>query len=89
MSLIGNIIEGHLNELLGKGMELSSARLTICRACPIHLDSNIGIICDSSKSINKENQVTEHGAEGSVRGCGCRMSAKATMENQHCVIGKW
>lgn len=89
MSKLGNIIEGHLNELLGKGIELSTARLMICQACPIHTDSHIGIICDSSKWINANNEVTEPNAPGAVHGCGCRMSAKATLENATCVIAKW
>lgn len=89
MSQIGDIIEGHLNELLGRGMELKDARLKICEMCPIHKDSQIGLICDSSKWINKINEVRFQETPGFTRGCGCRMSAKTTMEHQHCIVNKW
>lgn len=89
MSQIGNIIEGHLNELLGRGIALKEARIQVCEMCPIHKDSGLGLICDSSKWINSINEVRTEATPGFTRGCGCRMSAKTTIEGQHCVVGKW
>lgn len=89
MSQIEDIIRGHLNELLKRGMALSEARLKICEECPIVKHSNLGLMCDHTKWINKNNEVAFEPKEGYIRGCGCRMSAKATLEQAHCVIGKW
>lgn len=89
MSQIGDILEGHLNELLNKKEELSARRLTICIACPIAKQTTVGLMCDSSKWINKNNEVALEPREGFVHGCGCRMSAKTTLEQASCVAGKW
>jgi hypothetical protein len=86
---IPNIVEGHINELLGKHKTLSEIRLAICMKCPICRSTPVGPVCDSTKWINKEDQVSDIQLPGYVRGCGCRNEAKATLEQAHCVIGKW
>lgn len=89
MSQVGDILEGHLNELLNRKEELSDSRLKICMACPIVKQAAIGLVCDSGKWINKNNEVAFENTPGFTRGCGCRMSAKTTLEQAHCIIAKW
>lgn len=89
MSQIGDILEGHINELLNKQEELSARRLKICESCPIVKHTALGLMCDSAKWINKDNEVAFQAKPGFTRGCGCRMSAKATLEHAVCIIGKW
>jgi len=33
---IGNIVQGHVNEMLGLNTNLAEARLKICRKCPLY-----------------------------------------------------
>ena len=89
MSQVGDIIEGHLNELLKKNETLSESRLAICAVCPIGKQTAMGIMCDSTKWINKDGKVSQEEMPGYIRGCGCRMSAKSTLEHAKCTIGKW
>jgi len=89
MSQVGDILEGHLNELLNRKEELSEKRLKICLACPIVKQTAMGLICDSSKWINKNNEASLEAKEKYIRGCGCRMSAKTTLEQSHCINNQW
>ena len=89
MSQIGDIVEGHMNELLNKNKSLSEERLEICMRCPIAKQSVIGLVCDSSKWINDKDEVRLEATPGFTRGCGCRNSAKVTLPQAHCVIFKW
>lgn len=76
-----NIVEGHINEVLGKQQSLFEKRIEICKECPLFTNSNIGFICDSRKKI-KDGDKT-------VKGCGCRLSAKARLKNETCILKKW
>ena len=89
MSQVGDILEGHMNELLNKNKSLSEIRMEICMKCPIVRQSPIGLVCDSSKWINDKDEVRFEATPGFTRGCSCRMSAKSTLEQAHCIIGKW
>lgn len=89
MSQLGDILEGHMNELLHKQEDISFKRLQICDQCPIVNHTVLGMMCDSNKWINKNDEVSFEAKEGFTRGCGCRMSAKSTLEQAHCIIGKW
>ena len=89
MSQIGDILEGHLNELLNRQDELSDKRLKICGVCPLATRGGIGLICDSKKWMNEKGEVILEPREGYTHGCGCRMSAKTRLENAKCVVGKW
>jgi len=43
---IGNIVKGHVNEVLGLNVDLKAKRMEICRKCPIFKDI-LGGICNS------------------------------------------
>lgn len=89
MSQLGDIIEGHLNEVLKNNETLSESRLKICSVCPIGKQTAMGIMCDSNKWMNRYGEIAKEATPGYVRGCGCRMSAKSTLEHAKCVAGKW
>lgn len=89
MSQIGDIIEGHLNEVLKNNEELSESRLKICSVCPAAKQTAMGIMCDSSKWINKNDEISYESKPGYTRACGCRMSAKSRLSHAKCIIGKW
>lgn len=36
---LANIVNGHLNELLGNNADIARARMRICKECPIRKDS--------------------------------------------------
>ena len=86
---IKDIVEGHLNELLGNHKDLSEHRLLICTNCPICKSTIAGPICDPDKWINKSNEVSLEASLGFTKGCGCRLSAKTALHHAHCIVGKW
>ena len=87
---VKDIIQGHINEFMGKNEELAIERMSICRACPLGLESTIGLMCDPDLWINPEtNETSTYSKDGYVRGCGCRLAAKTTLPDNHCIINKW
>ena len=46
---VGNIIKGHVNELLGLNKDISKERLKICKQCPLYLE-DYGGQCNTSNS---------------------------------------
>lgn len=86
---IGDIIEGHANELLGLNENISEKRLQICKQCPIYCQ-RWGGTCNDRLWINPEtNEVSVNPKDGYVRGCGCRLPAKTTLPYATCIAGKW
>ena len=86
---VGQIVTGHINELLGLNKNISEARINICKKCPIY-SSKLGGICNNRLYINPENEdVSVEKLEGYIQGCGCRLQAKTTILNEHCPINKW
>ena len=86
---VGNIVSGHINELLGLNKNLSEERMKICLKCPI-FSQKLGGICNNKLWINpKTDDVSLTKKPGYVQGCGCRLQAKTTLVNEHCIINKW
>jgi hypothetical protein len=87
---VKQILQGHLNELLNKGEELSKARMLICKACPLYKMSALGPICNPELYLNPLTNTTNHiGGPGMHRGCACRLNAKTRLEDAHCPNDKW
>ena len=56
---VGNIIKGHVNELLGLNKDISKERLKICKQCPLYLE-DYGGQCNPRLYLNPETgEVTE------------------------------
>ena len=86
---VGDIINGHFNEVLGRNESLSEQRLKICKTCPLYKEGPIGAICNPNLYINKDKEVSDKPKLGFTRGCGCRISAKTRVQNAHCIINLW
>lgn len=86
---VGDIIQGHVNELLDLNEDMSENRMRICRKCPI-FKKDFGGICNHQLWLNPEtNDISLVKKEGYRRGCGCRLLAKTTLANAACPAGKW
>ena len=87
--VIGKIIEGHINELLGMNKDISEVRVSICKRCPLY-SFQFGGICNNKLYINLENgDVSMEAKPGYIHGCGCRLKAKTAVVNEQCPINKW
>ncbi len=84
------IITGHLKELLNQGQDLSQARMSICKACPLYKVGQLGPICNPDLYLNTSTNITNViGGDGFKKGCGCRLNAKTRLEDAHCPLSKW
>lgn len=87
---IKQIIQGHVNEALGKNDTLAEQRMSICKACPLYKMSSFGPICNPALYLNPTTNVaSERKEEGMYKGCGCRLNAKTRLEDAHCPANKW
>lgn len=86
---IGNIITGHVNELLGLHKNLKEVRLNICLKCPLY-SPRLGGSCNNRLWLDpKTGDVSLTYKEDYVKGCGCRLNAKTTLAKEKCPAGKW
>lgn len=69
--------------------ELAEKRLEICKACPIMTVTDMGMKCDGSKWINKDDEWSYLPKEGFTRGCNCYLIQKTHNPNKHCPVDKW
>lgn len=69
--------------------ELMSARLAICKKCPLYKDGPFGPICDSSKFMNEAGEISYSPKEGFKRGCNCLLRQKSANPANHCIWNKW
>lgn len=75
----GNLVKSHFVELDPELKAQSTNRLLICNSC----DMRNGGTCSPSK-------IGIHVVTGlEVRGCGCRLAAKALSPGSVCPLGKW
>lgn len=86
---IGQIIQGHVNEIFGLNKDISQERLKICYACPLY-SQKLGGICNNKLWLNPNTgDVSTVQKDGYKRGCGCRLLAKTKLSNAHCPLNKW
>ena len=86
---IGNIVKGHLNEVLGLSKDLKKERLKICYMCPLY-SNKFGGLCNNKLYLNVlTGDVSTSAKEGYKPGCGCRLQAKTTLPAAKCPVGKW
>lgn len=91
MGQIIDIINGHVNEALGKNEDIKDQRMEICKKCPLYKETPMGPVCNPRLYISETDKttVTDRPRVGYKRGCGCRITAKTRLPNAKCVIGKW
>ena len=86
---IGNIVKGHINEVLGLNKDISVGRLQICYECPLY-STKYGGLCNNRLWLNPvTGDVSTIKKIGYKNGCGCRLSAKTSLPNAVCPLGKW
>ena len=86
---IGQIVHGHVNEVLGLNENIKEKRMKICLKCPLYKDT-LGGICNSKLWLNpKTGDVSTEQEDGYYRGCGCRLQAKTTLATATCPAKKW
>lgn len=86
---IKEILSGHLKEVLNINEELYLKRVKTCEKCPLYSEK-YGGYCNPKLWINPNtNQISEIEMLGWIKGCGCRIRAKARNKNNHCILNKW
>ena len=86
---IGQIVKGHVNELLDLNKNMYQVRMNICRKCPLFLNE-LGGICNSRLYLDPNTEdVSTIKMDGYVKGCGCRLSAKTRLSGSKCPANKW
>ena len=86
---VGQIVTGHVSEMLGLNTDISKNRLDICKQCPLFLNQ-IGGICNPRLWLDpKTDDVSSIELNGYVKGCGCRLKAKTRLTNAICIANKW
>lgn len=67
-----------------KDEKLSMKRLDVCRNCPLFVLNIAGqAICSSNKT--RHHKVTND----KVKGCGCVLAWKTSIDSQKCPAGEW
>lgn len=89
MSSIDQIVKGTVNNIFNRKDGLYKKRISICRECPLYKEDSIwGEVCDPSKYINKDNEVSKIARPGFVKGCGCILGSKTRVDEEKCIINK-
>ena len=87
--MIGQIVKGHVNELLNKNEQISKVRMDICRKCPLFLNE-LGGICNPRLYLNGlTDDVSTKKKDGYEKGCGCMLSKKTRLSSASCPNDKW
>ena len=90
MEQIKQIVEGHVNMLLGNKEALAEPRLKICQKCPLYKKTKRGYICNSNAWLNpKTGDFSLEEKDGYVKGCNCTLNAKTRVASAKCPAGKW
>lgn len=86
---IGQIVKGHMNELLGLNKDISEERLKVCYSCPLY-STKFGGLCNNRLWLNPNTgDVSTSEQEGYIHGCGCRLLAKTKLPGASCPLKKW
>lgn len=84
------ILKGHVKELTKDNQELFEKRMKVCKACPLFKMTNTGPICNPMLYLNTNSGLAYNTpGEGRQKGCGCRLNAKARLEEAVCPANKW
>lgn len=88
---VGQIVRGHFNEVTQREQKLYEKRIAICYKCPLYTKGKLGDTCDAKKCVDpeKQDEIFQYPKPRAICGCGCRLSAKARLEDAKCVLNKW
>ena len=86
---IGQVIKGHINEVLNLNKDISEGRLQICYKCPLY-SPKYGGLCNNRLWLNVETgDISLVSKPGYKNGCGCHLNYKVSNINSVCPVGKW
>lgn len=84
-----DIVNGHINEVLGLNKDISQERLKICKTCPLYKNS-FGGICNPKLWLNpKTMDISNKRRDGYYKGCGCMLTKKTKLPYAKCPAGRW
>lgn len=87
---VGQIAQGHFNEITKRENELHDSRMEICKDCPLFTQTSLGGMCDAKKCLNQSTgEIGSYPGQNIICGCGCRLDAKTRLKYAHCVLNKW
>lgn len=90
MGQLKDILEGHVNEMLGNNEQLFKQRMEICKKCPLYLNTIAGPVCNAKLWISTADgqTVSRSPKVGYRKGCNCRLNSKTRVLNAQCVVNK-
>lgn len=89
MGKLSDIVGGQVLQIFILSKYKSSLTFNTSFTCPLYSDS-LGGMCNGSLWINPDTEeISDIPLFGWVKGCGCRLKAKARNRDNNCVINKW
>ena len=87
---IRQIIDGTIKEIKNENVDLRNERMSICKECPLYLNTLLGPVCNSNRYLNLEDKTTwsTQPKAGYKKGCNCRLDAKTRLVGSKCPAGK-
>ena len=55
---IRQIINGTIKEIKNENTDLRNERMSICKECPLYLNTLLGPVCNSNRYLNLEDKTT-------------------------------
>ena len=84
-----DIVNGHVNELLGLNKDISQERMKICKTCPLYKPS-FGGICNHNLWLDPQTlDISNKAKTGYIRGCGCMLTKKTRLPYASCPANRW
>lgn len=86
-----NILDGYVNDALGKNQDLHEERMKICKECGLYKETMMGPICNPKLYISIEDKTTisDRPKVGFKRGCSCVLNKKTRAKFAKCIVEKW
>lgn len=71
--------------------DLFNERMSICKECPLYLQTPMGSKCNPRLYISVKDKTTlsDRPRLGFRNGCNCLLDRKLHLPNAKCVVGKW
>ena len=88
MSSLKDILKGHVEELREGNQSIFETRMEVCKKCPLYKETMMGPICNPSKYMNDQGDVSTSPMTGYKKGCGCRLNAKTRLTYATCTHGR-
>jgi len=84
-----DIVEGHINEVLGLNKDISAERMKICSTCPL-FKNIFGGICNPKLWLNPQTmEISNKRKDGYYKGCGCLIPQKTKLVYACCPAHRW